>query len=159
MDREASLDLSARIGALIAERSPVVEYTDDDVRLAEAECADDLAEMRELGLIRGSFGEYYVIREFCARYGIADEADGHYLLRLFAEARMLDADEFLRDPYLQNISIPTVSDGGVLRVRTQNWSPDHVYVKAVYLNGIKLKGTTLQYEDIKDGAELLFVMQ
>ena len=84
MDRETSLDLSARIGALIAGHAPTVDYTDADVRAAEAECAGDLAEMREIGLLRDSFEEYYVIREFCARYGIADEADGHYLLRLFA---------------------------------------------------------------------------
>ena len=52
-----------------------------------------------------------------------------------------------------------LSDGGVLTVRTRNWSPSHVYVKAVYLNGVKLKGTTIRYQDIKDGADLLFVMR
>ena len=114
MDREASLDLSARIGALIAERAPTVDFTEDDVRRAEAECAADLAEMRDIGLIRDTFREYYVIREFCAKYGVADEADGHYLLRLFSEARALDAVEFERDPYIQNIRVPTVSDGDVL---------------------------------------------
>ncbi len=52
-----------------------------------------------------------------------------------------------------------LSGGGTLTVRTKNWSPEHVYVKAVYLNGVKLKGTTLRYEDIKDGAELVFIMK
>ena len=52
-----------------------------------------------------------------------------------------------------------LSGGGVLTVRTKNWSPKHVYVKGVYLNGEKLKGTTIKYEDIKDGADLLFVMK
>ena len=52
-----------------------------------------------------------------------------------------------------------LSGGGVLTVRTKNWSPKHVYVKGVYLNGEKLKGTTIRYEDIKDGADLLFVMK
>jgi len=51
-----------------------------------------------------------------------------------------------------------LSDGGTLTVRTKNWSPEHVYVKAVYLNGKKLKGTTIHYEDIRDGAELVFIM-
>jgi len=32
-------------------------------------------------------------------------------------------------------------------------------VKAVYLNGVKLKSTTLKYDDIKGGADLLFVMK
>ena len=52
-----------------------------------------------------------------------------------------------------------LSDGGTLTVRTKNWSPKHVYVKAVYLNGKKLKGTTIHYEDIRDGADLLFEMK
>ena len=52
-----------------------------------------------------------------------------------------------------------LSGGGVLTVLTKNWSPKHVYVKGVYLNGEKLKGTTIRYEDIKDGADLLFVMK
>jgi ribosomal protein S4 len=30
---------------------------------------------------------------------------------------------------------------------------------AVYLNGQKIKGTTIRYADIKDGGELLFVMK
>ena len=52
-----------------------------------------------------------------------------------------------------------LSDGGILTVRTKNWSPSNVYVKAVYLNGQKLKGTTLLYDQIRDGADLLFVMK
>ena len=46
-----------------------------------------------------------------------------------------------------------LSDGGTLTIRAEN-----VYVKAVYLNGQKLSGTTLRYDDIKDGADLLYVM-
>ena len=64
----------------------------------------------------------------------------------------------LSSPCLPGVRV-RLSDGGTLTVRTRNWSPDHVYVKAVYLNGQRLRGTTLRYEDIKDGAELLFVMK
>ena len=63
----------------------------------------------------------------------------------------------LGSPCLPGVSVK-LSDGGVLNVRTKDWSPSRVYVKAVYLNGVKLKGTTIRYEDIKDGGELLFVM-
>ena len=52
-----------------------------------------------------------------------------------------------------------LSGGGTLGVSTKNWSREHVYVKAVYLNGQKVKGTTIRYDDIKDGGELLFVMK
>ena len=64
----------------------------------------------------------------------------------------------LGSPCLPGLSVK-LSDGGTLTVRTRNWSPEHVYVKAVYLNGQKLRGTTLRYEDIRSGADLLFVMK
>ena len=64
----------------------------------------------------------------------------------------------LGSPCLPGMSV-RLSDGGVLNVCTRNWSPSNVYVKAVYLNGVRIKGTTIRYEDIKDGCELLFVMK
>ena len=69
------------------------------------------------------------------------------------------SDEYeLGSPCLPGVSV-RLSDGGVLNVRTRNWSPSNVYVKAVYLNGVKLKGTTLRYSDIKEGGDLLFIMK
>lgn len=51
-----------------------------------------------------------------------------------------------------------LSDGGTLEVTTEGWSEKAVYVKAVYLNGRKIKGSRISYSDIKDGAHLHFVM-
>ena len=64
----------------------------------------------------------------------------------------------LGSPCLPGVQV-RLSDGGTLTVRTRNWAPDHVHVKAVFLNGVRLKGTTLRYEDIRDGADLLFMMK
>ncbi len=64
----------------------------------------------------------------------------------------------LGSPCLPGVTV-RLSDGGTLTVRTKNWSPDHVYVKAVYLNGHRLKGTTISYDDIRSGADLLFEMK
>ena len=64
----------------------------------------------------------------------------------------------LGSPCLPGVSVK-LSEGGVLNVRTKNWTPEHVYVKDVYLNGVKLNGTALRYEDIRNGGELLFVMK
>lgn len=63
----------------------------------------------------------------------------------------------LGSPCLPGVRV-RLSDGGTLTVRTKNWAPDHVRVKSVYLNGVRMEGTTLRYEDIRDGADLLFVM-
>ena len=69
------------------------------------------------------------------------------------------SDEYeLGSPCVPGVKV-RLSSGGTLTVRTQKWSKKNVYVKAVYLNGKKLKGTTIRYEDIKDGGDLLFVMK
>ena len=69
------------------------------------------------------------------------------------------SDEYeLGSPCVPGLKV-RLSGGGTLTVRTKNWSKKNVYVKAVYLNGQKLKGTTIRYEDIKDGGELYFVMK
>ena len=51
-----------------------------------------------------------------------------------------------------------LSGGGILEITTENWSDDAVYVRAVYLNGKKLKTFKIKYGDIKEGAKLHFVM-
>ena len=69
------------------------------------------------------------------------------------------SDEYeLGSPCVPGVKV-RLSGGGTLTVRTKNWSAKHVYVKAVYLNGQKLKGTTIRYEDIKDGGDLYFIMK
>lgn len=69
------------------------------------------------------------------------------------------SDEYeLGSPCVPGLKV-RLSGGGTLTVRTKNWSKKNVYVKAVYLNGKKIKGTTIRYEDIKDGGELYFVMK
>ena len=69
------------------------------------------------------------------------------------------SDEYeLGSPCVPGLKV-RLSGGGTLTVRTKNWSKKNVYVKAVYLNGQKIKGTTIRYEDIKDGGELYFVMK
>ena len=51
-----------------------------------------------------------------------------------------------------------LSDGGILEVTTEKWSEKNVYVKAAYLNGKKIEGYRINYNDIKDGGHLHFVM-
>ena len=69
------------------------------------------------------------------------------------------SDEYeLGSPCVPGLKV-RLSGGGTLTVRTKNWSKKNVYVKAVYLNGQKIKGTTIHYDDIKDGGELYFVMK
>ena len=58
--------------------------------------------------------------------------------------------------------IPTVkvhlSSGGTIEMTTKNWSKKAIYVKAVYLNGKRLYEPIIEYDDIKNGCKLHFVM-
>ena len=51
-----------------------------------------------------------------------------------------------------------LSNGKHVKITTENWSEKNVYVKTFYLNGKKYDKSYIKYDDIKDGAELHFVM-
>ena len=64
-----------------------------------------------------------------------------------------------------NLGSPTVPaaemrlfNGRSIKMTTENWSKANVYVKKVYLNGKVLDRSWISYADIRDGAELHFVM-
>ncbi|MDR1273576.1 MAG: glycoside hydrolase family 92 protein, partial [Odoribacteraceae bacterium] len=40
----------------------------------------------------------------------------------------------------------------------ENWSPENVYIRQMFLNGAPYDKSYLTYDDIKNGAELHFVM-
>lgn len=101
MTREDSISISAKLSAYIAKNAPRVCYTLDELAGARAEFGEeDLAEMAELGLYDGDFEKFYVIREFLQDIGLGDVADGEYILRVFENAKKLDARAFVREPYM-----------------------------------------------------------
>ena len=51
-----------------------------------------------------------------------------------------------------------MSNGKDLVMTTERWSPANVYVDKMYLNGKPWDKSYLTYDDIKDGAEIRFVM-
>lgn len=52
----------------------------------------------------------------------------------------------------------TLSNGKQIKVTTKNWSAKNLYIKECYLNGKRHNQPFLKYDDIKEGAELHFVM-
>lgn len=112
MTREESISLSARISAEIARSAPKITYTLDE--LAEAKACfgeEDFAEMRSLGLYDGDFEKFYVFREFLSELDLGVDLDGDYILRIFEEARKLDAKEFCDDPYMAILSSSPARQG------------------------------------------------
>ncbi len=66
---------------------------------------------------------------------------------------------------IYNIGSPTLeavtmhlSNGKDVVVTTENWSKENVYIKEMFLNGKKYDQSYLQYDDIKDGAKIHYVM-
>ncbi|MBE6550876.1 MAG: hypothetical protein E7665_01945 [Ruminococcaceae bacterium] len=106
---------SALIGRVIAECAPHIKYTDKDLREAENEFTkSDIEEMKSLGLMKDSFEEFYVIREFISRLPFSDELDGEYISDIFFNAKMLDGDEFMSDPYIKNVNFKDTKKGDIL---------------------------------------------
>lgn len=66
---------------------------------------------------------------------------------------------------IYNIGSPTLpavdmrmTNGKHIRVTTENWSPQNVYIRKMYLNGKEYDKSYLTYEDIRNGADIKFVM-
>ena len=64
---------------------------------------------------------------------------------------------YVGSPCVEAITM-NMSNGKQIKVTTKNWSAKNVYVKEMYLNGKRHDSAYLSYDDIKDGAELHFVM-
>ncbi len=52
----------------------------------------------------------------------------------------------------------TLYNGEKIKVTTENWSEENVYIRKMYVNGKKWDKSYLTYADIKDGAEIHYVM-
>ena len=51
-----------------------------------------------------------------------------------------------------------LSNGRKIEMTAENWSEKNVYVKELYVNGEKYNKSYLQYDSIRDGVKLHFVM-
>ena len=60
-------------------------------------------------------------------------------------------------PCVEAITV-RMSNGKLIEMTTENWSPENVYVKELYVNGKKYGKSCLRYEDVCDGVKLRFVM-
>ncbi len=60
-------------------------------------------------------------------------------------------------PCVEAVSV-RMSNGKYIKMTAENWSEENVYVKDLYVNGVKWSKSYLTYDNIKDGAELRFVM-
>ena len=60
-------------------------------------------------------------------------------------------------PALPSVDV-RMSNGRHIRMTTQNWSPDAVYINKVYVNGKRYTKSYLTWKDIRDGVDIEFVM-
>ena len=60
-------------------------------------------------------------------------------------------------PALPEVTM-TMSNGQKVKVTTKNWSKKNVYLHKMFLNGKEYNKSFITFEDIRNGAELHFVM-
>ena len=113
MNKESSMYVTAAIGNLIARDFPVIDYKKADLDKAKSEFSEEeIEELSELGLMKGDFEEYYVIREFCRRISLGDVAEGDYIAEIFKNFMKLDATEIENDAYMK-LCVPEAEIGNV----------------------------------------------
>jgi predicted alpha-1,2-mannosidase len=66
-------------------------------------------------------------------------------------------DYILGSPLVQSAKIH-LENGATIDITAKNQSEKNCYVKAVYLNGVKMKDFKLNFQNVKDGAKLVFEM-
>jgi len=60
-------------------------------------------------------------------------------------------------PGMEAVSM-TLSNGKKVNVTTENWSKENVYIRKMYLNDKEYDKSYITYDDIKDGADIKFIM-
>ena len=66
-------------------------------------------------------------------------------------------DYILGSPLVQSAKI-NLENGSVIKITAKNQSEKNRYVKAIYLNGVKMKDFKLSFQSLKNGGELVFEM-
>jgi len=51
-----------------------------------------------------------------------------------------------------------LSNGKLVKVTTKNWSKKNVYIQKMYLNGKEYDKSFITYDDIRNGAEIHYIM-
>ncbi|MNK00329.1 Glycosyl hydrolase family 92 [compost metagenome] len=68
------------------------------------------------------------------------------------------SDEYILGAPLVKSAKINLENGKVIEITAKNQSEKNIYVKAVYLDGVKLKEFKLNYHHLKNGAKLVFDM-
>lgn len=106
-EKEQSLAFTRAVSSYIIRCAPVVSYTDEDVKKAEAGFSDEEKEiLREAGWLGEDFESFYVTNRFVNGIGLQDRASDRFLQLLYQNARKLDASAFRQDSYLAHIRAP-----------------------------------------------------
>lgn len=114
MDKERSMDISAAIGDYINTNSPVINYTDEDLKtMLDSIGEDSLAVMKEAGMYSGCPEELYVASSFCGTTGLLARVDDDYLAKLFSCTKKFDSKAFCNNPYVSSVKYKSVKCGNL----------------------------------------------
>ncbi len=109
MQPELAIQITNEISRKIAQEAPYVEYSQDNLKLAE-----QLLQNWEKALVMHDFECFYVIRELCRSIGIWKEDYIEYLLALMRQAKIMNPFEFQENPYIKEIQVPEIQNNQFL---------------------------------------------
>lgn len=116
MKIEEAIQITNEISKKIALNAPYVEYSEENLRVAEKL----LVKWEErLAAASANFDCFYVVRELCRTMGVWKEEYTEYLEVLLAQARKLSSEEFLNNPYLCQIKVASAVRGDFTLTRAE----------------------------------------
>lgn len=104
MTKEESLAVTEHIARVIAERSPKVEISSEEMARARARYSEkELEELTEEGYYKGDFELFFTMLRFLEGMDLWRRTDEAYRKKLFSLARRFQPLDFLSDPYRKAI--------------------------------------------------------
>ena len=115
MTKEESLAVTEHIARVIANRSPRVQISPEELSRARARYSEkELEELAEEGYYKGDFELFFMMLRFLDGMDLWNRTDEAYRKKLFSLARRFQAKEFLSDPYRRAIPTCEKRSGNVL---------------------------------------------
>jgi len=129
MNKDKSLEISAYIGRIIAEKAPRIRWTTGELdAFYDTYTDDEIDEMRKIGILHDPTA-FFVMQRFLYSIGL-DESDGDYLLPLLRDARCLDAAEFRANPYISTVDFSDARMGNIT-LTTASYSRGEIFQYAM----------------------------
>jgi len=113
MNREQSIEISAKIGNIINTSAPVIGYSGRDIEEMMRIIGNDIDAMREIGMYNGDPEALFVANAFCKSINLSEFVDNEYLISFYRSVQKLNSKSFLANPYISEVRYNDVRYGNL----------------------------------------------